>query len=554
MIAWIADTLLMTGALMVLVLLLRKPVGRWFGPQAAYALWALPMIRLLMPPLAIPQALAPTALLSRLSFGVEPITAVAADTTIAAAPAGVPVDAAMTMPVPTAALTAEVAEAGFMIQWDWTSLALAVWLAGAFLFLAWRVWNYQVMRRELLCDARPVARSGDVRIVESPAVAVPLAFGVFDKVVALPAGFLAEVDSEASDFAIAHELEHHAGGDLAAIMAVQPLFALHWFNPLAWLAWRALRGDQETACDARVMEGRDREEKARYGALIASFANGSGAAMAAPMAGGLPGDKPIIHRLKALARKDVSPARRVMARSLFALAVVAVPMTATVSYAAMEEEGVPEALEPPQPPQVLEVPGTVPPVPAAPDGSVAVPAPPAPPAPPEPPAPVKKVVIHKIRMGDGEADAQWIEHEVDMQAREAERLGADAERWANEVRAHAPQVTEFRSADGKKQIIRIVRKEKDGSAKDVQEMVLDQGCPADSHRTESKSEHNGSKAHVVICTGAPRQTAKLAIKAIRQSREAIAADRNLDAQVRAEIIADLDREIAEQERDMASGK
>ncbi|MEJ2409899.1 MAG: M56 family metallopeptidase, partial [Novosphingobium sp.] len=455
MIEWLTDTLVMTGALMALVLLVRRPVGRWFGPGAAYALWALPMLRLVLPPLALPRGL-----ILALKVPIEPV--VAGTATVEPAVPGVI--------MPAAVMTLEDAAPGLFAQVPWTGLLVALWLAGAVAFLAWRCWNYFTMRRELLAGARQVATAGNVRIVESPVAAAPLAFGVFDRVVALPAGFLANTDSENSDFAIAHELEHHAGNDLLAIIAMQPLFALHWFNPLGWAAWRALRGDQEAACDARVMAGRDGEVRARYGRLIASYAAGTRLALAAPMAGPLTGAKPIIHRLKALAHKDISPARRVLGRSLFAVAVVAVPATATVSYAAMEEA---DAADVAQAPDVPEVP-PVPPVPAvdevpeplaladvpeppaapeppAPPSDSAVP--PLPPEPPVPPAPPEQSFVEK---------QAWISEtrarESERQAAEAERRAAEAERMAAEAAARAPRVEETVTRSGKK-VIRVVRKD-----------------------------------------------------------------------------------------------
>ena len=46
---WLMDTLLWTAALIAVVLVLRRPVAKWFGPHAAYALWALPVARLATP-------------------------------------------------------------------------------------------------------------------------------------------------------------------------------------------------------------------------------------------------------------------------------------------------------------------------------------------------------------------------------------------------------------------------------------------------------------------------------------------------------------------------
>ena len=53
------DTLFWTGALIVAVLALRRPVSRHFGARAAYALWALPFLRLILPPIVLPAAIAP---------------------------------------------------------------------------------------------------------------------------------------------------------------------------------------------------------------------------------------------------------------------------------------------------------------------------------------------------------------------------------------------------------------------------------------------------------------------------------------------------------------
>jgi len=131
----------------------------------------------------------------------------------------------------------------------------------------------------------------------------------FDKVIALPIGFMASTDRAARDLALEHELAHHRARDLAVNYAALPLFALHWFNPLGWLGWAALRRDQEAACDARVVEQCDRPERAAYATLIASLAAGPDLALAAPMACPVLGEKNIIQRLRSLTMIWVTDAR-----------------------------------------------------------------------------------------------------------------------------------------------------------------------------------------------------------------------------------------------------
>ena len=51
MIAWIAVNMIWASAAMLLVLAIRAPVARLFGAGPAYALWIIPLFRLVMPPL-----------------------------------------------------------------------------------------------------------------------------------------------------------------------------------------------------------------------------------------------------------------------------------------------------------------------------------------------------------------------------------------------------------------------------------------------------------------------------------------------------------------------
>lgn len=338
---WLIDTLFVTGVLIALVLVLRGPVSRMFGPGMAYALWSLPLLRLILPPLVLPSPETP---------GEATVVPVFADE------APVLVHDAATAPA-------------------WSSVAVltevlqAVWLAGVIAFLVWRAWGYRSMRRHLLAEARPVGEIGDVRLVETPATQAPMAFGLRDKVIALPVGFIDSHDLAARDLAIAHELAHHTGHDLAVNFAAQPLLALHWFNPLAWIGWLALRRDQEAACDARVLAGRDRRARAAYGRLIAGFAHSPRMALAAPMACPVLGDKSIIERLRSLTMPEPSPRRRIIGRSLIVAGALALPLTATITYAASDTPDAPEAPEPPAAPDAPVAPEAprAPDAPAAPD-------------------------------------------------------------------------------------------------------------------------------------------------------------------------------------------
>jgi len=453
---FLVDTLVYTGLLIVLVLALRAPVARLFGPQVAYTLWALPLLRLFMPPLQLPASMAPTV------QNAEPLLLAVHET--------------------PALPTYEAAPAAFSLA----EAVPAVWVIGAVLFLAWRTRQYFAMRRTYLAGARPMGEVGRIRLVETPAADLPLAFGIRDKVVALPPGFMALHDRNARDLAIAHELAHHRGHDLLANLAAQLLLALHWFNPLAWAGWRAMRKDQEAACDARVVTGRGRTERIAYAEVIAGFAAGDRLALAAPLACRILGEKSIIHRLRTLTLAEVPTARRRMGLLTVMAGVVALPLTASISYAQPEVLHLPEVPLPPtgsvverqvviideplgaevdeaslhkQEVQredgstvILRTSSPVSPAEARERVETAIatmPEPPAPPAPPLPPAPPNAAALQQVRQytlrrddrieisATAERQAEAAERQARNAEREAARAEAMAERHAAQAESHA---------------------------------------------------------------------------------------------------------------------
>ncbi|MCC6926925.1 M56 family metallopeptidase [Novosphingobium sp.] len=528
---WLLDTALYTGALIALVLVLRRPVARYFGPGLAYALWALPLLRLVLPPLVLPAD--PVAL-------VEPVSGVVVEL----------VPAATTPPAPA---------------WiDPAPVIQAVWLAGALAFLLWRVWSYRAMRRTLLAQAHPVGEHGAVRLVESPAIAAPVAFGLHDKVVALPLGFMDRTDRAGRDLAIAHELEHHAGRDLAANIAMQPLLALHWFNPLAWAGWRAMRRDQEAACDARVLAGRDAATRAAYARLITSFAHSPRLAMAAPMACPVLGEKSIIHRLRSLTMTQPKSHERLLGRLLLGAAVLALPLTASISYAAQD------APEPPAPPAA----------PAAPEA----------PAAPDAPKIQKTTKIMIVDHSDGAGHDDKTLH-----TRVIERGGktivlktreplSDAEAEARVAKAEAGMADAHVMAMADEHMLMTDNVTSDGKSHKVQKIVMvstdGAGAPkAGKHEVRSfVMSHNGdgkavawtgdhamamstcSEGKPITATsesneGGKREVSRVmicskagdkahALDGLKKARDRVARDSNLSDKIKSEILQQLDAEIA----------
>lgn len=342
--AW-ADTLVTTGILVLLILIVRKPFARHFGPRLTYALWAVPALRLVLPPLPFADPVI-----------VMPEPAVS---TVVDIPVGLPV-----------AAPAPVAEPLWSLA-DMIPFAFALWATGMIAVLVTAMVSHQRFRRDVLGEAVALEPIGKIRLVMSDAVDGPVAFGLWQRYVAVPHDFFARYVAEERALAIDHELSHHRHGDLWANSAALVLLAAQWFNPFAWRAIRAFRFDQEAACDARVLtmaECDERHERtARYATAIVKAAVGPRLSLAAPMA---------VHdnlqeRLTMLTQEDISKKRGLVGRLLIGGATLAVlgatatlvPAGIVVAKAQTTDLGEPPAPpappEPPLPPEAPDAPGVM---------------------------------------------------------------------------------------------------------------------------------------------------------------------------------------------------
>jgi len=529
-ISWAVDTFLYTGVLIAAVLILRRPVAKAFGPRIAYALWLLPLARFVLPPVVLPAWMKP----------VEAAPAIEGTPMVFETVEGTVVESA-----PDIATSA--------IPYDLLlNVGVAFWLIGAAAFLAWRIGCYRAMTRHLLESAVPVGDAGPVRLVETAAVAAPVAFGVRERVIALPPGFMANEDVTARDLAIAHELAHHRGHDLLANLAAQPVLALHWFNPVAWLGWRAMRRDQEAACDARVMTGRPQEDRARYGEVIAACSRDQNLALAAPMAGfreigPVLGEKAIVHRLRSLGMNTTTRRHRTGLLLVGAAGLVALPLTASVSYAEGEstvgttEVPASSAMEDPDVRNSVWVVKDE-------DGQIEV----------ETDEDMteeelaqmeakieREVELAELEAQRAERESERMEIEIERKMAEVERRAAEVERNAAETerRVHAmvmkdmPQVEHEVSKSGKVHVIRMIQVEGDGKTKKrvVRKMVIDSSCEVGENRNKGENVSH-------ICTGVPHD---MIVNTLTQVRSVIASSTDMSKEEKAEALSEIDAEIAE---------
>lgn len=527
---WLAETLIATTLLMALVMLLRRPVARWLGAGVAYWLWALPFARMILP--ALPQEIVQP---SPLHMAVDQ--------------AGLP-----------ALLAAAKTQQAIVIEqsFPWLEVAVALWLVGTILFVTVHLAVYFRFRRDMLRGATPVGQEGRIRLIASPNASGPLAFGVLTPYIVLPADFTLRYDPLEQDMAIAHERAHHDHADLAANMVALLLLAIHWCNPVAWIAYRAYRADQETACDARVLALYGRENAHAYGRAILKTAGGRQFAAACH----LTRITTLKGRLKMLSTHEHSLRQISWGMAAIALVTAAgLAMTASGSRAAQQMAVLTDRVEATdfsrlthlvaQPaaasaPAVAPAVATVPETPAVPTASAAaawpepsVPA--APPVPaadmiapmaPVPPAPPVSSAWPETLRVPTQADIARMVPRVDVRngcdgsdmVSHRETTGSDGRR---NIRIRICEAAIARTADH-------ARAQADRAARAADRASLQADRAArQADRDRINADHMARNDHAEALAG------------LRSARAQIASDASMPAFARTEALREIDRSIAE---------
>ena len=170
-------------------------------------------------------------------------------------------------PAPLPAVQAPAVTAAQTAPWYtrltvWHLLA-AVWAVGVLVLAVRALWGYRRLARTVAtaCKTADGCYSG-------ACVPAPFTLGIFRPRIYLPAA----LTGEARRAVLLHEQTHLRRHD----PQVKPLFyavvCLHWFNPLAWLAFRQLEREMESACDEAAVRNCDAAARNAYCESILQYA------------------------------------------------------------------------------------------------------------------------------------------------------------------------------------------------------------------------------------------------------------------------------------------
>lgn len=162
---------------------------------------------------------------------------------------------------------------------DVAAILLAFWILGVVFLLsrlmfsalaAWRIVRQASPVRDavILRQARAVRDQlgirGEVNLVQTDRISMPMAWGVLRSTVLLPAESAAWTPARRR-VVLLHEMAHLKRRDCQTLLLARIVTALHWFNPLAWTATRRLQAERERACDDLVLSvGTRRSEYAQH--------------------------------------------------------------------------------------------------------------------------------------------------------------------------------------------------------------------------------------------------------------------------------------------------
>ena len=262
----------LTASVVILAVLALRLLLRRAPKIFSYALWAVVLFRLLCPvsfssPLSLFGAVSVPAVQSA---GATAISSGASVTNSPAAVANFPAaDSAQAVSGQTASQgAAQTAQNPAKTAGLWAAVEPAlpdVWLAGSAAMLIVNLASLLHLRRKLVGSVRL-----EKNVYLADHIATPFVFGLFRPRIYLPSA-LGEPERAAI---VLHEQTHIRRYDYFAKILAFAALAIHWFNPLVWLAFSLMEKDMEMSCDETVLRKLGADVRGEYSESLLRLATG----------------------------------------------------------------------------------------------------------------------------------------------------------------------------------------------------------------------------------------------------------------------------------------
>ncbi len=143
-----------------------------------------------------------------------------------------------------------------------------IWLFGCVLMLVYMIVGMIRTGRKLSfavpdiyrIHINPSGTEEEVKVYTSEDISVPFLFGFINPKIYLPYDLM----EEDRIHVIRHEIAHIKRFDHVLKPAFFVVLAIHWYNPLVWVAFKLFSTDMEIACDEAVVDGYDADTRNDY--------------------------------------------------------------------------------------------------------------------------------------------------------------------------------------------------------------------------------------------------------------------------------------------------
>lgn len=274
MMQWIVSSSVLLAVVIALRFLLR---GR-IHPKLQYALWALALIRLLIPisfgstPISVENPLQNAHVVQQLELAerVEHFTYWENGTVTGFYIPSLPEWAVEQAPytqelVPMAqTFTTQQAQTLTRIR-SAAEILTQIWVAGMIVMGGVFLLSNTIFAVKLKKTAKHLEDKG-LAVFVTEEVETPCLFGIFRPKVYLPTGVAQEETHRT--YAVAHELTHYHHCDHVWALLRSVCLVVHWYNPLVWWAAVLSRTDGEIACDASTIAKLGEEHRSEYGRVL----------------------------------------------------------------------------------------------------------------------------------------------------------------------------------------------------------------------------------------------------------------------------------------------
>ncbi|SFL00644.1 bla regulator protein blaR1 [Paenibacillus sp. 1_12] len=165
----------------------------------------------------------------------------------------------------------------------WLTIALLIWFGGVLFLGGYYLFSALIFRtrvgesrkldnQEILTVLEACKKKLNIRrqihTYETNHLRSPCLYGLWKPRIYLPEDIVTIADSSQLTHILMHELTHFKRKDLWCNFLWMLSVAMHWYNPLVWLAARKMKADQEVACDASVLEVLGEREASSYGMTL----------------------------------------------------------------------------------------------------------------------------------------------------------------------------------------------------------------------------------------------------------------------------------------------